>query len=65
MQTDNFISIRKIYEKFDSTTYLLLPQFHAITNCDKVSYFFNFSKRVVFEQASSGITPFNMIVELG
>ena len=65
MQTDNFISIRKIYEKFDSTTNLLLPQFHAITGCDKFSYFFNFSKHVVFERASSGITPFNMIVELG
>ena len=65
MQTDNFTSIRKIYEKFDSTTYLLLPQFHAITGCDKFSYFFNFSKRLVFERASSGITPFNMIVELG
>ena len=65
MQTDNFTSIRKIYEKFDSTTYLLLPQFHAITGCDKFSYFFYFSKRVVFERESSGITSFNMIVELG
>ena len=32
---------------------------------DRVSYFFNVSKRVVFERASSGITTFNMIVELG
>ena len=67
MQTDKdtFVSIRKIYEKFDSTTWLLLPQFHAVTGCDRVSYFFNVSKRVVFERASSGITTFNMIVELG
>ena len=33
--------------------------------CDTVSYFFNVSKRVVFEQVSSGITPFDTIVELG
>ena len=67
MQTgkDTFVSIRKIYEKFDSTTWFLLPQFHAVTGCDRVSYFFNVSKRVVFERASSGITTFNMIVELG
>ena len=47
---DTFVSIRKIYEKFDSTTWLLLPQFHAATGCDWVSYFFNVSKRVVFER---------------
>ena len=29
-----------------------------------VSFFFKVSKRVVFERVSSGITPFNMIVEL-
>ena len=40
-------------------------QFHATTGCDTVSYFFNVSKRVVFKRASSGVTPFNMIVELG
>ena len=44
---------------------LLLPQFHAMTGCDPVNYFFNVSKRVLFEQASSGITPFSKIVELG
>ena len=67
MQThkDTFVSITKIYEKFDSTNWLLLPQFHAVTVCDRVSYFFNVSKRVVFERALSGITTFNMIVELG
>ena len=67
MQTDKvtFVSIRKIYEKFGSATWLLLPQFHAVTDCDLVSYFFNISKRVLFERASSGITTFNMIVELG
>ena len=67
MQTDKdtFVSIRKIYEKFDSTTWLLLPQFHAVAGCDLVSYFFNVSKWPVFERASSGITTFNMIVELG
>ena len=32
--------------------------------CDKVSYFFNVSKRVVFQRISSSITTFNMIVEL-
>ena len=42
-----------------------MPQFHAVTGCDRVSYFFNVSKRLVFERASSGITTFNMIVELG
>ena len=43
MQTGNvsFVSIRKIYEKFGSSTCLLLPQFHAATS-DSVSYFFNF-----------------------
>ena len=67
MQTDKdtFLSIRKIYKKFDSTTWLLLPQFHAVTGCNRVSYFFNVSKRVVFEPASSSITTFNMIVESG
>ena len=65
MQTDKdtFVTIRKIYEKFDSTTWLLLPKF-IVTGCDSVSYFFNVTKRVVFERASSGITTFNMIVEL-
>ena len=67
MQTDkdSFISIRKTYEKLASTTCLLLPQFHAVTGWDMVSFFFKVSKRVVFERVSSGITPFNMIVELG
>ena len=67
MQTDkdSFISTRKIYEKLGSITCLLLPQFHAITGCDTVSYFSNTSKRVVFERVSLGITPFNMIIELG
>ena len=66
MQTDKdtfLSSIRKIYENFDSTTWLLLPQFHAVTGCDR--YFFNVSKRVVFERTSSSITTFNMIVESG
>ena len=62
---DTFVSIRRIYEKIDSTTWLLLLQFHAVTVCDRVSYFFNVSKQVVFERASSGITSFNIIVELG
>ena len=62
---DSFVSIRKIYEKFGSTTYLLLPQFHTITVCDTVSYFFNVLKQVAFERTSSGIPPFNIIVELG
>ena len=50
MQTDNnsLVNVRKIYEKFGSTTCLLSPQFHAITGCDTVSYFFNVSKRVSF-----------------
>ena len=67
MQTEkhSFVSIRTIYEKSGSTTCLSLPQFHAITGCDTVSYFFNVSKRVVFKRASSVITPFNMTVELG
>ena len=67
MQTDKdtFVSIRKIYEKFDSTTWLLLPQFHAVAGCDRVSYFFDVSKWLVFERTSSRITTFNMIVELG
>ena len=49
---DTFVSIRKIYEKFDSTTCLLLLQFHAVTGCDRVNYFFNVSKRVVLKRAS-------------
>ena len=62
MQTDRYslVSIRKNYEKSGSITCQLLPQFHVITGCDMIGYFFNFSKRVVFEQASSGITPFNI-----
>ena len=48
-----------VLEKSGSITCQLLPQFHVITGCDVISYFFNVSKRVVFEQASSGITPFN------
>ena len=66
MQTDkdSFVIIRKIYEKYCSTNCLLFPLFLVTTNCDKVSYFFNVSKRVVFERAPSGITSFNMIVEL-
>ena len=34
---------------------------HAITGCDTVSYFFNVSKQILFERASSGITLFNVI----
>ena len=66
MQTDKDSpdNVGKIYKKFGSTTCLLLPQFHAITGCDTVSYSFNVSKRVVFGRALSRITPFNMIVEL-
>ena len=44
---------------------LALPQFHAITGCDAVIYFFDVSKLVVFERALSDIRPFNMIVESG
>ena len=67
MQTDkdSFVSIRKIYEKFGSTICMLLPEFHAVTGCDMVNYFFNVSKGVVFERASSDITPCNIIVEIG
>ena len=64
-EKDSFIYIRKIYEKLGGTAHLLLSQFHSITDCDAISYFFNVSKRVVFEQTSSGILPFNMIAELG
>ena len=56
---DSFVSIRKICNKFGSSTCLLLPQFHTVTGCDTVSYFFDVSKRVVFERTSSGIPPFN------
>ena len=62
---DTFASIRKIYKKVDSTTSQLLPQFQTVTGFDTVNYFFNVSKRVVSEGASSGIKPFNMTVELG
>ena len=50
MQTDkdSLVNVRKIYEKFGSTTCLLWLQFHAITGCDTVRYFFNVSKRVLF-----------------
>ena len=56
MQTDkdSFVSIRKIYEKPGSTTCLLLP----VSRNQFVIW-------LVFEQASLGITSFNMIVELG
>ena len=61
---DSSVSIRKIYKKCGSNTCLLLQQYHTITDCDTVSYLFNVLKRVVFEQ-TSGILPFNVIVELG
>ena len=50
MQTDkdSLVNVRKIYEKFGSTTCLLWLQFHAITGCDTVSYFFNVSKPALF-----------------
>ena len=66
MQTDkdSFVSIRNIFEKYCSTNCLLLPMFQVIIGYNMVSYFFNVSKRVVFERASSCITSFNMIVEL-
>ena len=53
METDKdfFVSIRNIYEKFGSTTCLLLTQFHAITGCDTINYFYNVSKLVVFKRA--------------
>ena len=62
---DSFVTIGKNYEKLGSTTSLLLPQTHAITGCDTVTYLFNVPKRVMYERASSGITEFNMIIELG
>ena len=62
---DSSVTIGKNYEKLGSTTSLLLPQIHAITGCDTVTYLFNVSKRVVYERASSGITEFNMIIEFG
>ena len=50
MQTekDSLVNFRKNYEKFGSTTCLLWLQFHAVTGCDMVSYFFNVSKRILF-----------------
>ena len=43
-----------------------MRQYHCrITGCDTVSCYFNVSKRAVFERVSSGIMPFNMIIELG
>ena len=67
IQTDKdpHINIREINENFGSTTSLRMSQFQAITRCDTVSYFFNVSKRVVFERLLSGIMPINMIGELG
>ena len=52
MQTDKdyLVNVGKIYEKFGSTTCLLWPQSDAITGCDMVSYFFNVSKRVFFNE---------------
>ena len=47
---DTFVSIRKIHENFGSTTWLLLPQFHTVPGWDRVSYFFNVSKQVMFHQ---------------
>ena len=40
MQTDKnyFVSLKKIHEKFGSTTCLLSPQFYAVTGRDMVSY---------------------------
>ena len=57
MQTgkDSLVNDRKIYEKFGRTIYLLWPQFHSITGCDMISYFFNLYKRILFWQASSFI----------
>ena len=43
---------------------VIVAKVHTDTCWDMVSHFFNVKKPVVFEQASSGITTFNMIVEL-
>ena len=50
MQTekDYLVNFRKNYEKFGSTACFLWLQFHAVTRCDMVSYFFNVSKRKLF-----------------
>ena len=58
---DPFVSIRKIYERRGSTTCLSLPEFQAVTGCYAVSYFFNVPKRLMFERASSGITPIRIL----
>ena len=43
----------------------VLPQIHTVKVCGASSYFFVTSKQIVFEQASSIVTPFNMIIGLG
>ena len=50
---------------FGNSVYLLLPLSHAIAGCGTVSYFFNVSKRVLFEGALLSVTPFNVLVGLG
>ena len=67
MKTDmnSFASIRKMYEKIGSTISMLLSQFHLIRGGNTVTYFFNISKRVVFEWAPSFVTLFIMRVQLG
>ena len=42
-----------------------MSQLHTIAGCDRVSYFFNVSKQVMFERVLSGVMSFNVIVELG
>ena len=53
MQIDHkqFISIGKIVQFLGITTALHLPAFHALTGCDTTSYFFNVSKKSIFERA--------------
>ena len=43
---------------------VVVSKVHTGIGCDRVKYFFNVTNRVAFERASSGITTFNMIVEL-
>ena len=52
MQTDkdSLVSVKKIYEKFGSTTYLLWPQFRTITCCDLLFISLMFQNQYCFNE---------------
>ena len=47
---DSLVSVRKIFKKFGSSTCLLWPQFHAITDCDTLVISLMFQNEYCFNE---------------